>query len=46
MNGGKKFSKIDLSQAYNQVILNEHSKNLTTINTHLGLYISLEQTTI
>ena len=38
MNGGKKISKIDFSQAYNQVMLNEDSKNLTTINTHLGLY--------
>ena len=38
MNGRKKFSKIDLSQAYNQVMLNEDSKNSMTINTHLGLY--------
>jgi hypothetical protein len=38
MNRGKKFTKLDLAQAYNQVPLEEVAKELTTINTHLGLY--------
>ena len=38
MSGGKKFSKIDLAQAYNQVTLDEQSRELTTINTHKGLF--------
>ena len=38
VNGGKKFTKLDLAQAYNQIILDETSKQLTKINTHCGLY--------
>ena len=34
----KYFSKVDLSQAYLQIPLNEESKSLTTINTSDGLY--------
>ncbi|CAC5388476.1 unnamed protein product [Mytilus coruscus] len=34
----KSFSKLDLSQAYQQLLLCENSRNLVTINTHLGLY--------
>ncbi|XP_061728385.1 uncharacterized protein K02A2.6-like [Cydia pomonella] len=37
LNGNKYFSKIDLSQAYNQVELDE-SKLYTVINTHRGLF--------
>ena len=36
--GGKKFSKIDLSQAYQQMILEQDHRKYTTINTHLGLF--------
>ena len=36
--GGHRFSKIDLSQAYQQVELDEPSKELLTVNTHRGLY--------
>ncbi|XP_031422660.1 uncharacterized protein K02A2.6-like [Clupea harengus] len=36
--GGKKFSKIDLSQAYLQMHVAEQSRKQLTINTHKGLY--------
>ncbi|XP_045765544.1 uncharacterized protein K02A2.6-like [Maniola jurtina] len=37
LNGAQIFSKIDLSQAYNQIELDD-SKALTVINTHRGLF--------
>ena len=36
--GGQRFSKIDLSQAYQQVQLDDESRKFVTINTHQGLY--------
>ena len=36
--GGKMFSKLDLSQAYQQLTLDEESTKYVTINTHCGLY--------
>ena len=36
--GGKAFSKLDLSQAYQQVKLEADSCTYVTINTHKGLY--------
>ncbi len=33
LSGGKVFSKIDLAQAYQQVLLDDDSKKYTTINT-------------
>ena len=36
--GGTKFSVLDLAQAYNQLLLNDQSKKLVTVNTHQGLY--------
>ena len=36
--GGHKFTKLDLKQAYQQMPLDETSKDLVTINTHQGLY--------
>ena len=38
LNGGEKFTKLDLSSAYQQVLLDEESRQYVTINTHLGLY--------
>ena len=38
LSGGESFSKSDLSQAYNQVLLDEDSKQYTFINTHKGLF--------
>lgn len=38
LSGGKRFTKIDLSQAYHQLELTPESSIYSTINTHLGLY--------
>lgn len=38
LQGGVIFSKIDLSQAYAQICLDEKSKVLVTISTHKGLF--------
>ena len=38
LNGGKYFSKIDLSEAYLQLAMEEQSSRLLCINTHRGLY--------
>ena len=38
MAGGKFFSKLDMSQAYLQLQLDEKSAELVTINTHRGLF--------
>ena len=38
MNGSKHFTTIDLSQAYNQIPLDDKSKELTTLSTNKGLY--------
>ena len=36
--GGRYFSKIDLTHAYQQLKLSESSRELVTVNTHRGLY--------
>ena len=36
--GGELFTTLDLSQAYQQLLLHEESSELVTVNTHLGLY--------
>ena len=36
--GGKSFTKLDLSQAYQQICLDVESKPYVTINTHKGLF--------
>ena len=38
LNGGRQFSKLDLSEAYLQVPLDDDSKELLVINTHKGLF--------
>lgn len=38
LQGGREFSKLDLSQAFQQIGLDENSKVLLTISTHLGLF--------
>ena len=38
LGGGNKFTKLDMSQEYQQLLLDEESKKFTTINTYKGLY--------
>ena len=38
LQGGQSFTKIDLSQAYQQLQLDEDSKKLVVINTHRDLF--------
>ena len=38
LGGSQKFTKLDISQAYQQLLLQDESKQYTTINTHKGLY--------
>ncbi|XP_045105807.1 uncharacterized protein K02A2.6-like [Portunus trituberculatus] len=38
LRGGIIFTKLDLSHAYNQLVLNDEAKQYLTINTHKGLF--------
>ena len=38
VQGGKRFSKIDIKKAYNNLLIREEDRVLTTLNTHKGLY--------
>ena len=38
LSGGMKFTKLDLSHAYQQIKLDEQSRQYVTINTHKGLF--------
>ena len=39
LSGGQLYSKLDLSHAYQQIILDKESQKLTTINTSKGLFM-------
>lgn len=38
LNGGQKFTKLNLRQAYEQLVLNKKSLEYVTTHTHKGLY--------
>ena len=38
LSGGQMYTKLDMSHAYQQVVLDEESRKYTTINTHRGLF--------
>ena len=38
LTGGKAFTKLDMSQAYQQLLLDEESRKYAVINTHRGLF--------
>ena len=38
LNGGERFTKLDLRQAYMQLELDENSQEYLTVNTHKGLF--------
>ena len=38
LSGGKTFTKLDMSQAYQQLLLDEDSQNFVVVNTHKGLF--------
>ena len=38
LGGGEKFTKLDMSQTYQQMTLDEESRKFTTINIHKGLF--------
>ena len=38
LSGGRRFTKLDLSSAYQQMVLKEEHRPFVTINTHRGLY--------
>ena len=38
LSGGIVFTKLDLSQAYHQIVVEENSREALTINTHKGLF--------
>ena len=40
LSGGKRFTKLDLSQAYQQMLLDDESRERLTIDTHKGLFKS------
>ena len=38
LGGGKIFSRLDMSHTYNQLVLDEESQNILTLNTRKGLF--------
>ena len=39
VGGGKYFTSLDMSQAYQQLLLHNDSKKLVTIKTHKGIFV-------
>ena len=39
LGGGVLFTKLDMSQAYLQVLVDDQSKEMLTINTHKGIFV-------
>lgn len=38
LDGGKQFTKLDMSHAYQQIVMDDNSKKYLTVNTHKGLF--------
>jgi len=38
LQGGQRFTKLDLSQAYNQLLHDQESQSLCTWSTHVGIF--------
>ena len=38
LTGGEKYTKLDMSHAYQQIVLDEDSRKYVTVNTHTGLF--------
>lgn len=38
LSGGKQFSEVDMSHAYQQILLDEEFKKYVMVNTHRGLF--------
>ncbi|XP_033992105.1 uncharacterized protein K02A2.6-like [Trematomus bernacchii] len=38
LTGGKQFTKLDMSHAYQQILMDDESKKYLTVNTHRGLF--------
>ena len=38
LTGGEKYTKLDMSHAYQQIVLDEDSRKYVTVNTHKGLF--------
>ena len=38
LNGGQKFTKLDLAHAYQQLLIDDETRKLLTVNTHKGLF--------
>nr|XP_043895059.1 uncharacterized protein K02A2.6-like [Solea senegalensis] len=38
LTGGEKYTKLDMSHAYQQIVLDEDSRRYVTVNTHKGLF--------
>ena len=38
LSGGKRYTKLDMSQAYQQIVLDKDSRKFVVVNTHRGLF--------